>query len=96
MMNQENMKRLAYSEALRALPDLSEALKAVFTKATDENLSFEDAAQAIGTEDALIAAYHLRRILTYTTLLPFYYEELIEKLYTDYWLDNDNEDYINE
>jgi len=98
MIHEDRTKRLAYEEALRTLPELSEAIKAVFVKALDENLSFEDAAKAVGTDEAFLAACHLRRIQTYSNLLPSYYEELIEKVYTDYWLDNDIdiEDYINE
>ena len=96
MINEENVKRLAYVEALRTLPELSDAIKAVYVKAQAENLSFEDAAKAIGTDDAVRAACHLRRFLTHSTLLPSYYEALIEKVYTDWGFDNDNEDYIDE
>jgi hypothetical protein len=96
-MRKEDMtKRLAYEEALRTLPELADAIAAVFRKAMDANLSFEEAAKALGTDAALQAALHLKRIQTHATHLPFYYETLIEKLYTDYWLDNDKEDYIDE
>jgi len=96
MINEDKRKRLAYKEALRTLPELSDAITAVFVKALDENLSFEAAAKSIGTDEAIRAAHHLRRIQIYSTLLPFYYEGIIEKVYTDYCLDNDNEDYISE
>jgi len=96
MRHDDKVKMLAYREALRVLPNLSDAIKAVFELALDEDLSFEDAAKAIGTDDALLAACHLRRFLTYATLLPSYYEELAGKVYTDLWFDIGKEDYINE
>ena len=96
MLDEHKTKWLAYEQALRTLPELSDAIISVFRKAMDENLSFEQAAKAIGTDDAVQAAAHLRRIQTYSNLLPSYYEELIEKVYTNCCLDNNNEDYMNE
>lgn len=93
MKREEWAKRLVYREALKMLPELSVVIKAVFRKALGENLPFDAAGRAIGTEEAIRAGYLLRRLHTYCLLLPFYYEELMEKARIDSWLDNDDPDY---